>query len=128
VIQPNLEGTNAVHFSFDLWNLPNHRAFLGVAVHWANAGGSLHGLLLELWHFLGPHTSANQAGHFWKVTEDFHITRKIPYFTLDNTTNNDTSLIETSPFLSDINIVFDPIKHRLSCFGHVINLVVKSFL
>ena len=52
----------------------------------------------------------------------------IGYFTLDNASNNDSALVEISSLLLNINIVFDPIKRRLCCFGHVINLVVKSFL
>ena len=117
-----------MHFSFDLWSSPNHRAFLGVVAHWVDASGSLHGSLLGLRRFLGPHTGSNQAGHFWTVAEDFNLTRKIGYFTLDNATNNDSALIEISYFLSNISISFDPIKRRLHCFGHLINLVVKSFL
>ena len=117
-----------MHFSFDPWSSPNHRAFLGVVAHWVDASGSLHGSLLGLQRFLGPHTGSNQAGHFWKVAEDFNLTCKIGYFTLDNATNNDSALIEISYFLSNISISFDPIKRRLRCFGHVINLVVKSFL
>lgn len=117
-----------VHFSFDLWSSPNHRAFLGIVAHWVDTAGNLHGLLLGLRRFHGAHTGSNQACHFWSVVEDFQITRKIGYFTLDNATNNDSALIEISTLLSNIGIAFDPIKHRLRCFGHVINLVVKSFL
>lgn len=95
--------------------------------HWVDDCGILHGLLLGLRRFLGPHTGTNQAAHFWAVVEDFQIAQKIGYFTLDNATNNDSALIEIASFLSKINITFDPIKRRLRCFGHVINLVVKAF-
>ena len=127
-VQRSLEGANVVHFSFDLWSSPNHRAFLGVVAHWVDSSGHLHSLLLGLRRFLGAHTGANQAAHFWEVAEDFKITRKLGYFTLDNATNNDSALAEIAAFLSKIGIVFDPVKRRLRCFGHVINLVVKSFL
>lgn len=90
--------------------------------------GTLHNLLLGLRRFCGAHTGANQATHFWSIAEDFNITRKIGFFTLDNATNNDSALREISSFLLKINIVFNPITRRLRCFGHVINLVVKSFL
>lgn len=93
-----------------------------------DASGLLHGLLLGLRRFLGPHTGANQAGHFWQVAEDFSLTRKIGYFTLDNATNNDSALVEISSLLHNIDVFFDPVCQRLCCFGHVINLVVKSFL
>ena len=93
-----------------------------------DSAGTLHGLLVGLRRFCGAHTGANQAAHFWQVATDFQITRKIGYFTLDNASNNDSALVEIASFLLNINIVFDPIKRRLRCFGHVINLVVKAFL
>ena len=128
IVKKNLEGTKIVHFTFDLWTSPNHRAFLGVVGHWVDECGSLHGVLLGLRRFIGSHSGANQASHFWEVVKDFAITHHIGYFTLDNASNNDTALEEISLRLSYLNISFNPVKHRLRCFGHVINLVVKAFL
>ena len=105
-----------------------HRAFLGAVGHWVDSAGILHGLLLGLQRFRGVHSGVNQAAHFWKVANNFNLTNKIGYFTLDNASNNGSALMETASFLLNINIVFNPIKRRLRCFGHVINLVVKSFL
>ena len=56
------------------------------------------------------------------------IIDKIGYFTLDNAGNNDTALEHIGQHLKELDIIFDPIERRLRCFGHVINLVVKSFL
>ena len=57
VILKNLEGANVVHFSFDLWSSPNHRAFLGVVAHWVDSAGTLHGLLVGLRRFRGAVTN-----------------------------------------------------------------------
>lgn len=105
-IQKSLEGAGSVHFSFDIWSSPNHRAFLGIVAHRVGAAGSLHGLLLGLRRFHGPHTGSNLAGNFWCAAEEFQITRKIGYFTLDNATNNDSAVVEISSLLSNIGVAF----------------------
>lgn len=117
-----------IHFTFDLWTSPNHRAFLGVVAHWMDQGLRLHSTVLGLRRFRGRHTGENQAKHFWDIVKAYKITDKIGYFTLDNATNNDTALQHISQHLHDLGIDFNPVQRRLRCFGHVINLVVKAFL
>ena len=111
-----------------MWTSPNHRAFLGVVGHWIAADGKLHGTLLGLRRFHGSHTGVNQAEHFWEVVKQYELETKIGYFTLDNATNNDTTLTQISVYLAELGIEFKPTERRLRCFGHVINLVVKAFL
>jgi len=76
----------------------------------------------------GRHTGENLAACFLDVVEPYSIIDKIGYFTLDNASNNDTALHHIAQHLKDLDITFDPIQRRLRCFGHIINLVVKSFL
>ena len=78
--------------------------------------------------FRGRHTGENQARHFWDVVETYHLQEKIGYFTLDNASNNDTTMKCIQTYLQNCGILFDPVTRRLRCFGHVINLVVKAFL
>jgi len=117
-----------VHFTLDLWTSPNHRAFLGVVGHWISGDGKLHGTLLGLRRFHGSHTGVNQAQHFWEVVKLYELETKVGYFTLDNASNNDTTLTQVGVYLAELGIEFNPTERRLRCFGHVINLVVKAFL
>ena len=117
-----------MHFTFDLWTSPNHRAFLGVIGHWVDNQGKLHSTVLGLRRFRERHTGENQAIHFWEVATRYKLVDKIGYFTLDNATNNDSALRFVKNYLGEIGISFDPVARRLRCFGHVINLVVKAFL
>ena len=128
VIKQNLASARMVHFTFDLWSSPNHRAFLGIVGHWVGADGKLHGTLLGLRRFHGSHTGINQAEHFWEVIKFYELETKIGYFTLDNASNNDTALVQIEAYLAERGIKFNPQARRLRCFGHVINLVVKAFL
>ena len=81
-----------IHYSFDLWTSPNHRAFLCEVAHWMDHTVRLHGTVLGLRRFRGRHTGENPAKHFWDIVKTYQITEIIGYFTLDNATNNDTAI------------------------------------
>jgi hypothetical protein len=117
-----------IHFTFDLWTSPNHRALLGIVAHWVSVQGTLQHTLLGLRRFRGRHTGENQAELFWTVAQQFKIEGNIGYFTLDNASNNDTAMKCIGAKLQLLGIEFDPVKRRLRCLGHIINLVVKAFL
>jgi len=117
-----------VHFSFDLWTSPNHRAFFGLVGHWIDCYGYLRTALLGMERFQGPHTGLNQAEMIWQILERYHSMYRVGYFTTDNAFNNDTALQELGHIFDAHSIPLDPIKARVRCFGHVINLVVKAFL
>jgi len=128
VIKRSLSEARIVHFALDLWTSPNHRAFLGVVGQWISGDGKLHGTLLGFCRFHGSHTGVNQAQHFWEVVKLYKLETKVGYFTLDNASNNDTTLTQVGVYLAELGIEFNMSKRRLRCFGHVINLVVKAFL
>ena len=117
-----------MHFSFDLWTSPNHRAFFGLVGHWIDCYGYLRTALLGMERFQGPHTGLNQAEMIWQILERYHLMYRVGYFTTDNAFNNDTALRELGHIFDAHSIPFDPIKARVRCFGHVIDLVVKAFL
>jgi hypothetical protein len=128
VIQLFSESTFPVHFSFNLWSSPNHRAFVGLIGHWINKVGNLKVALLGMERFKGPHTGLNQAAVIWQVLKRYNLVRKVGYFTTDNATNNDAALRELASYPEAEDIGLDPISPRIRCFGHIINLVVKGFL
>ena len=135
----------SIHFTFDLWTSPNHIAFMGIVGHWVNKDGKSKRALLALPTLTGIHSGENQAEAVWKVIEKYELGDNIGFFTLDNATNNDTCLetlrgmflylISTKYTNKKLDILeekqlpmFDPVEHRLQCFGHIINLAVKAFL
>jgi len=112
-----------------MWTSPNYRAFLGVVAHWMHPDYKLQSTVIGMQRFNGRHTRENLAAWFLDVVEPYSIIDKIGYFMLDNASNNDIALHHIAKHLKDsIDITFDPIQRRLRSFGHVINLVVKSFL
>lgn len=119
---------SSIHFTFDMWTSPNHRAFLGMVAHWMDENLRLHSTVLGLRQFRGRHTGENQAKHFWNIIKTYQITEKISYFTLDNASNNDTAVQHIAKYLHELGQEFNPTQCRLRCFGHIINLTVKAFL
>jgi hypothetical protein len=118
-----------IHFSFDMWSSPNHHAYQAIVAHWLSPQAKLHTALLSLYRFVGSHTGYNQAEHFWTTLEEYEIHHLIGKFNVDNAANNDTALREIATRLQEEGYPsFDPVKDRLRCFGHVLNLAVKAFL
>ena len=102
-----------IHFTFDLWTSPNHRAFLSVIAHWLDSDKHLKSTVLGMRRFRGPHTRENQSKYFWDIITSYKIEKKIAYFSLDNASNNDTALQHISSYLAVIDISFNPIHRRL---------------
>ena len=123
-----LENTHIVHFSFDMWTSGNHLSLLGVVAHWIDSDSQSCRALLGLRRLSGAHTGENQGQIIIALLQEYGLTKKVGYFTLDNAANNDTALAFVSKRLQELGVYFDPVEHRLRCIGHVINLAVKAFL
>jgi len=121
--------TTRIHYSFDLWTAPNHRAYLGTVGHWIDESNQLRTALLGLRRFKGAHSGENQAQCFWNIVCEYEVQHLIGKFTMDNATNNDTALQFIRKHLEQIGITdFHPVQNRVRCFGHILNLCVKAFL
>ena len=59
---------------------------------------------------------------------DYDIVKKIGYIIGDNHGSNDTLCRSLETYLSNEDIEWDPVKHRIRCMGHVLNLAVQYFL
>lgn len=119
-----------IHFAFDLWTGANRRSYFGMTGHWIDSNEVEQDIVLALERMTGPdsHSGESQAAAFWKVAKQYEIERLIGSFTLDNASNNDTAVRAISRLARRIGVVFDASVHRIRCFGHIINLVVKAFL
>ena len=77
----------------------------------------------------GEHTKENLSKYVIKVIYKYDIAKILGYFVMDNVNNNDTLMTHLSLAIRrDFNLWYNPQHHRLRCQGHIINLVVKSFL
>jgi hypothetical protein len=66
----------------------------------------------------------DQASIILPLLTRFGITSaNLGYFVLDNTLNNNTTLVKLSKKLD-----FDPAEKRLHCIGHILNLIAEEYL
>jgi len=118
-----------VHFTVDLWTSPNRLALFAINAHFVSKEYKLKKVLLALPCMHESHGGELQAKHVFEVIKEYDIAHKVSCFTSDNHGSNDKLLRILSQHLDEeFNLYYDPIKHRLRCQAHVVNLVVQAFL
>lgn len=125
VIDSLAKSTSGVTISFDGWKANNDVLdLLGVVAHYLDDEHKLRTVVLALRDTHGSHTGANIADHLFEVLGDYKIRSKVSFFAADNATNNDMAL----KLLAEQIAHYNPVKQRLRCAGHVLNLVCKAIL
>ncbi|KAK2471388.1 hypothetical protein H9L39_17619 [Fusarium oxysporum f. sp. albedinis] len=112
-----------VHIQFDGWASGNRHALYGVTCIFRNLDNKPRKCVLGLPELLGRHTGENIAGQMLDIIQEFDIGDKVGYFTLDNASNNKTTMEELARELG-----FDWKKRWVRCIAHVVNIVVKHML
>jgi hypothetical protein len=95
----------------------------GITCFFLNESDQPEKLVLDIPEVIEHHSGDNIAIHVIDVLESYGISQKVGYFTLDNTSNNDTAIEAISKALN-----FNRKAHQIRCFGHIINLVIKALL
>jgi len=113
-----------INLSFDLWAIPNGREFAGITRHWINKDMRNRTALLGLRRISSSHSGEAVTKVILEVIEDYEIKNKLGAFQLDNASNNRTCVEALATSIPSIN----PDEHQMSCFGHIVNLVVKAVL
>lgn len=124
VIQSLAHAKSGITISFDHWKANNDILdLLGVVAHYLDREYKPKTVVVALKDALGSHTGDNIAEQLIEVLRDYDICNRVTYFAADNATNNDKALR-----LLTRNLEIDPVKQRLRCVGHILNLVCKAIL
>ncbi|KAJ2918846.1 hypothetical protein MD484_g1605, partial [Candolleomyces efflorescens] len=89
---------------------------------------TLRSRLVAFRHIQGSHAGANIGRVFVNILKEINCLHKVSTVTLDNASNNNTSMEEICDELRALGIPFDATGNRIRCFPHIINLAVKSGL
>lgn len=118
--------SSMVHFTIDMWTSSEQKAaYQAIVAHFVDAETrEAAQALLSLREFKGSHSGELQARTFLEVVEEYGLSEKVGYFTMDNHNANDTMLDDITKGIEG----FDPIARRLRCSGHIMNLIVQTFL
>jgi len=83
----------AVHITFEPWTSPGQRSFLAIFGHFVGlASGDHSNILLGFRRLQSPHSGENQVDCTWQVAMELGITRKLGYFTTDNSSLTDNMM------------------------------------
>lgn len=108
----------------DMWTSRNGISLAGVVVHFIDNTGKLWNFLLGLPSHHTAHSGINIADTVSAIIHHFSIPHdKVSYFYSDNASNNDTCIDALG-----LEFGFDPVKWRLRCVGHIINLIAKAVM
>lgn len=125
IVKQKLHGAlSKIHFSIDMWSAPSKTGYQAIVAHFVDETWKPVKTLLALREHKGSHGGEAQAEVFLEVVREYNIQDRIGYFTTDNALSNDNMLRQIAKQVPG----FDPIKQRLRCQGHVINLAVQAFL
>ncbi|KAG6995755.1 hypothetical protein G7Y79_00042g078600 [Physcia stellaris] len=118
-----------IHITCDAWSSPNHLNLYGIVSHFVNEDMQQQTLLLALKKVQKTHSGENLTQIVLQTLDDYEIRNNLSYFVMDNAKNNDTMLKTISnTFREQHGIDYDPVKHRLRCLDHIINLAVQAYL
>jgi len=112
-----------IHIQYDGWKSGNRHALYGITCVFRDSNNRPQKLVLGLPELTERHTGENIAAQIIEIIEEFEIGDKLGYFTLDNASNNKTSMEELG-----LEFQFDSEKRWVRCIGHVINIIVKHML
>lgn len=113
-----------ITLSFDGWKSDNEVDYLGVVAHYIDEDYQQKVVLLALRNTYGNKTGVEMKHHLHEVAREFKITKRLAYFMADNASNNDKAVELLSSEIDELQ----PVKQRLRCAAHTINLVCKSIL
>ena len=108
-----------------MWISLVNTGFQVIIAHWVDAETHRRETtLLSLKEFKGTHGSKEQVEVFLQVIREAGLEDKLGFFTSDNHGSNDLMLRHIAEEIKN----FDPVLHRVRCFGHSLNRVTQAFL
>ncbi|KAJ2899378.1 restless-like transposase [Zalerion maritima] len=112
-----------IYFAFNGARTRNRHALFGLTAAYRDVNNKPQKVILGAPEIVDRHTGDNIAAEIIDVIRIYGIEDKVGYFTLDNASNNDTTMEIIKKKLG-----FDTVERRVRCIGHTINLVVKALL
>ncbi|KAM4058301.1 transposase-like protein [Hirsutella rhossiliensis] len=120
---------SSIHIVPDNWTSPNCLGVIGFTVQFVTEDHGLQSLVVRIKELEGQHSGENMAEAIMEFIREYGIATKVGYFMMDNATNMNTMIDKVSDDLEhEFEVFYDPLPHRLRCFGHIINLAVMEFL
>jgi hypothetical protein len=102
---------------------------IAIVAHWTAENYEVKSALLAIREVHGEHSGENIANVAYAVMKEYNIHSRFGYFVGDNATNNNTSIEFLDQLMQDDGYEgFEPVKRRLRCFAHEMQIAVKGLL
>ncbi|KAJ6436011.1 transposase-like protein [Purpureocillium lavendulum] len=120
---------SSIHIVPDNWTSPNCLGVIGFTAQFVTEDHGLQSIVLRIRELDGQHSGENMAEAIMEFIREYGIASKVGYFMMDNASNMNTMIDKVSDELEhEFDVFYDPLPHRLRCFGHIINLAVMELL
>ena len=81
-----------IYIQYDGWKSGNRHALYGITYVFRDSNNRPQKCVLSLPELIERHIGENIAGQIIEIIQEFEINNKLGYFTLDNASNNKTSI------------------------------------
>ena len=110
------------------WISPNHINFLNVKIYYICVNWQVQKRLIEFEHIQKKHTSANFVNIVLRILQNFNVQNWLLTIIANNAVINHTMWTNLKNGLNNIKIDWNIVTNTISCFVHIIQLVMKAFL
>jgi hypothetical protein len=112
-LKRELEDVKHIALTSDCWTSKQNYPYIDLTAHYLNSNFQIRNLNLAVRHILGGHNSENLAKYMRNIIKEYKIDSKISFIVTDNASSV-VNAVEKLGFKS------------LRCFGHILNLIIKS--
>jgi hypothetical protein len=118
-----------INISLDIWTSPNRLLFLGIVAHYVRKDTQYLSKTLLGLRQIQAHSGEAQWDVLRTVLKEYQLLDDLGVIIGDNASTNDTLCRTISEwFRENREIEWNDEQQRIRCLGHIINLIVQSFL
>lgn len=113
-VKQELENTNSVAITTDIWTSRNTKGFITVTAHYISSSWELKSVVLETVRMIKAHTAINIAEELTTICNNWNMLDKVCCVITDNAANMIAAV------KNHMNL------RHVPCFAHTLNLIVRD--
>ena len=117
-----------IHIICDAWTSPNGYAIWGIQAQYFDLKSDLQCIIIKLKHFRSSYNGWFLASITYTTIKHYRFAKNLKYIILNNASTNDILINTLTNCLSNINVNWNSIQYYIYCFGHIMNLIISTFI
>jgi hypothetical protein len=123
IVAEKLKSITSVAFTSDIWSGNTKEDYLSVVAHYVNSDSQLEKRILTVCFIDCSHFGNNIAKRIYAAVNEYNLSDKVFFITLDNASANTRAMHRLTPLLSGY---VGPLLLHQRCACHIINLAVHA--